>query len=346
MRVSTLALQFMANLFRPGIDRITPKPTFFRLDDGQRLEVDLYRPRRESLGTLLMVHGMNTRAQRDPRLIAASQAFAGVGFTVYTPRFPDVGRARIHYASVERIAGAIQRTAERAGHPVGVFAPSFSAAMSLIATTHPEADGAVSAVFAMGTYCDPRAVIRFLLQDESAHAYGRLIVLRNFLHRSVGAIERLEAALDVAIEDAALRRKHPLHPAHFAALPPRERELLEGVLEDVRIRTEHMERMLAADHDRLLDRMSLPSIVERVTVPVTLFHGAGDDVIPPQESIQLAQLLDRQGCDVHLNVSPLISHGDTQSFWKQRQAVFDAVRTFGHFFGHVSRPARIDAAAA
>ncbi len=345
MRDSTIALRFLANLFRPGVDRITPKPTYFHLDDGQRLEVDVYEPRRPVLATVLMVHGMNTRAHRDPRLITASQAFAGSGVRVFTPRFPDVGRARIVYDSVERIAGAIQQTSERAGEAVGVFAPSFSAAMSLIASTHPEVSGRVSAIFAMGTYCDPRVVIRFLLGDESAHDYGRMIVLRNFLHRSTGAIPRIEAALDIAIEDAALRREEPLHPRYFEALPAEERALLESVMERVESRLEHMERMIAADHDQLLDRMSLPSIVERVNVPVTLLHGAGDDVIPPQESIRLAQLLERQGSDVHLNVSPLISHGDTQSFWKQRQAVFDAVRTFGHFFGHITRRGASAAAA-
>ncbi|MEL6544869.1 MAG: hypothetical protein AAFQ82_09595 [Myxococcota bacterium] len=69
-------------------------------------------------------------------------------------------------------------------------------------------------------------------------------------------------------------------------------------------------------------------------------------MIPPEESIELARRLEAQGIDVHLNVSPLISHGDTLSFWKQRQAVVDAVRTFGHFLGHVSRGARTWRAAA
>ncbi|MEL6544868.1 MAG: hypothetical protein AAFQ82_09590 [Myxococcota bacterium] len=270
MRDSAAALRFLANLFRPGIDRVSPSPTFFHVG-RERLDVDGYRPRRPPLGTVLMVHGMNTRGHRDPRLVTAAQAFAGAGYRVFAPRFPAVAGAKITYASVERIVGAIENAARREEGPVGVFAPSFSAAMSMLAGTHDAARGLVSALFAMGTYCDPRTVIRYLIEDESAHPYGRMIVLRNFLHRSVGPVAAIEHALDRAIVDAALHR--PENPEVFDALPASDHALITTLLNDVTARMEHLERMLASDHDRLLDRMSLPKVVDQVRFPVTLLHG-------------------------------------------------------------------------
>ncbi|MEM6532483.1 MAG: hypothetical protein AAF654_07655 [Myxococcota bacterium] len=54
-------------------------------------------------------------------------------------------------------------------------------------------------------------------------------------------------------------------------------------------------------------------------------------MIPAEESVQLAQALERKGLDVHLNVSPLIGHGVRQLLWKDRDAVIQVLETFGHF---------------
>ncbi|MEO0594210.1 MAG: prolyl oligopeptidase family serine peptidase [Myxococcota bacterium] len=336
MRSSSVALQFLANLFRPGIDRIPPRPTFLSLSE-ERLDCDVYTPRREIDGAVLMVHGMNVRAHRDPRLMTACQAMAASGLKVFAPRFPDIGRARIRYESVERVVDSILAVSDRVGSPVGVFAPSFSAAMSLIASADEAAENRVSAVFAMGTYCETHSVIRFLMEDEAAHDYGRLIVLRNFIHRSLDTAEPIEVALDQAIVDAALRHEDPGHERLLASLEPSQAQRLGELLFDARVRGRYVGAMLSRDDDRLLERLSVSAVASRIRVPVTLLHGSGDDVIPPEESVALCQVLERHGVDVHLNVSPLISHGDTQSFWRERQSLIEVVRTFAHFFGHVTR---------
>jgi predicted esterase len=44
--------------------------------------------------------------------------------------------------------------------------------------------------------------------------------------------------------------------------------------------------------------------------PVFLLHGSGDTVIPPVESVLLADYLRQKGVDVHLLLSGLITHAE------------------------------------
>ncbi|MEO1170596.1 MAG: prolyl oligopeptidase family serine peptidase, partial [Myxococcota bacterium] len=321
MRDSATAVSFLANLFRPAFARLAPRPAHFLRANGERIDVDIYEPRSERFGTVAMIHGMNSRGHRDPRVLVASQALASVGLRVFAPRLPEVGQAVITMRSVERISDVLHFAATESREPVSVFAPSFSAAMSLIASTREYAGDAVASVFAMGTYSDPETVIRFLLEDPHAHPYGRLIVLKNFLHRAVGPIPEIEAVLNDVIVALGLRRIEEGHYPQLARLPADQRQLVERLLTDHDFRVAHAERMAGNDYDHLLERLSVSRRASAIKGPVTLFHGEGDDVIPPQESIQLAQLLERQGVDVHLDVSPLISHGDRQSFWRERSAL-------------------------
>lgn len=335
------AVRFIGNLFRPDFARVAPRPTRFFRETGEQMDVDVYEPATRSIrGSVLFVHGMNVRAHRDPRLVVACQAMAASGFRAFAPRMPEVSRATISAQSVDRIVDSIRFVSDCSQGTIGVFAPSFSAAMSLVASARTAASGRVSGIFAMGSYCAPESVVRYLLEDESAHPYGRLIVLKNFLHLSLGPIDEIEQVLEEVVVDLGLRRIEPGDYSHFNRLSRSDRELLVRLLEDRDFRLEHARRMMRIGSDERFETLSIARCAHQMKVPVTLFHGEADNVIPPEESVRLSDLLQAEGVDVHLDVSPLISHGDTLSFWSCRHAVADAVRTFAHFFGHVLNAGR------
>jgi hypothetical protein len=52
-----------------------------------------------------------------------------------------------------------------------------------------------------------------------------------------------------------------------------------------------------------------PELVEGLTAPVFLIHGAGDNVVPAMESAWLAKRLESQ-VPVHVLITPLITHAE------------------------------------
>lgn len=58
------------------------------------------------------------------------------------------------------------------------------------------------------------------------------------------------------------------------------------------------------------------------TVPVRLYHGEDDTLVPPEESRRLAAALQARGADVHLTTYPGVAHGswipafDDETLWR------------------------------
>jgi pimeloyl-ACP methyl ester carboxylesterase len=312
MRASLAAARFLFASARPGGWRTgTRTPTELRLGD-ERLRAWRYTPSRPRW-TVLALHGLTLRGADDPRMDAVCHALAFAGCTVLAPELPDTARLRVGSADVERIAGLLTAPGglHSRGDPgadrgaIGIFAPSFSAAMALRAAAQTATQ--VTAVCAVGACGSVSETVRHLLEAPGADPYGRLVLFRNFGPPALGWRGALCEALDAWLADDSLRRTAPAFPAARAALSDGDGALVDDLLRGG-WHARALAPLLLAQAAPVLRALDVRPVAADVRAQVTLLHGTDDAVIPFTESVALAGWLP----DAHLCVTRLLTHGDTR----------------------------------
>ncbi len=326
---------------RPGV----AEDTVELAAGDERLPALVYRPAdRRARGAILVVSGMSVHGHRDARLTAIGRAFASVGFVTVLPHFRDIEEFRITGKTVDVIASTMRAVA---GDPllssdgrVSLFSPSFSAAMCIIAAARPDTSNLTAAVCSVGAFGNVETVIRFLLERQDADEYGRMIVLRNFLHLSLGSNPGLQKALEICYRDNGFHRAEPELPAYLESLPTADREVFARLRDEPSFRVGHWERILNAGGEMrsLIDDLSVVNRLSGLRSPVALIHGADDRVIPPSESVMIHQELRRLGVPCRLALTPLITHGDTAIGITALPELFRLARVFAFFLRNAERP--------
>ena len=294
-------------------------------------------------GTILFIHGMSLLGHRDPRQVAVCRALATAGFQVVAPRFPALAQARIDAASPGRVAEAvlaISAAPDLADNaPIGLFSPSFSASLCLLAATRPALRDRVCAVCAVGGYADIASVLRFLMSEPAADPYGRLIIFSSLLHRVLGPCPNVERALATAIADDALQREPPALPAILRHLSPTDREVVHNVMHDLAWCGSMAGQVLSMSQDLVRD-LDVLSKAHDLRCPVALVHGVHDNVIPASESARLHARLISLGRDCRLVITPLLGHGDQR--WGPGSALPAAklVATFAWYLDRIASAQR------
>lgn len=338
------ALRFLrASTLGPGWEG-PRRETTLALAGGPPLETDVYEGRGGGRGALLFVHGMSRRAHRDPRQIAACRALAAAGYRVIAPRVPSLAALQLCERLSDDLAEATLAAVERpdlgAGAPLGLFSVSFSAAACLVAAARPELRGRVAAVCAIGTFSDGLGWARWLMSSSGEDDYGRLVLLRNFAPLALDAGPGVLAGLDAAIADHHAEPGALAWPEALARLSGEERALLLRLREDRALGLEVLERADALGRLDVLRRINPVDAAPRLSVPVTLLHGASDPVIPAQESRDLHALLRAGGAPSRLVVTRLLTHGDTARGPRALLESFALIRAFAHYFGAIDAAAR------
>jgi hypothetical protein len=292
-------------------------------------------------GTILAIHGMTVKGNRDPRFVTVCEAFAHCGYVVVSPLYPDIEGFLIKEETVYAIAQTIQSITENPAlcpsGKISIFAASFSAGMSIIAASQPETRELVRAICAIGTYSNVETSVEFLLGEQDNDEYGRLIILRNFIHHSIGPSEDLSEALRVAILDNGHCRENPELPALLSTMPHDVRRMFTRLQSETAYRWYHWKRICspAKGVSGMLKRLSALSTIDSLRAAVALVHGAGDRVIPPSESVILHDRLCECNKKSRLSLTPVISHGDTTLTARMIPGLLDLTGTFAFFFRHV-----------
>ncbi|MED5369709.1 MAG: alpha/beta fold hydrolase [Myxococcota bacterium] len=279
------ATKLMLDLPRPPAG--TPTPVAHPLGPALRLGQG---PR------LLLFHGMSPRAHQDPRMLDLARALAAQGLQVWLPHLPDIAAFHIHPRSVDRMAAWL-----RALRPRALMSVSFSGGLALQAAAR--TPNTLACAVSIGGFHRVREVARFLMEDPTADSYGRRVLLVNHL-RSTGEDTLLMTALLTSLMDEGLQRRPQLHQA-LQALSPGQRARYAAL---TCAPSRHWSERIQADDGLHMDALDLDHA--RPDCPVLLLHGAGDRVIPWEQSRSLHQAWP----DSHLCVTPLLDHGDLQSF--------------------------------
>jgi dienelactone hydrolase len=298
------------------------------------LPVRIYRPARPSRRAVLVVPGVNPAGLDDPRLVRFARALARAGLTAVTAALPDLVRYRITSRDVDRIEDAVAALAARrdlvAGRPPGVVGISFAGGLAIVAAGRPSVAGRLAFVASLGGYGDLPRVLRFLCTGEQPdgtrgrpHDYGLAVVLLNVVDRVVPAdqVAALREAVFLFMEASWLDVVDPAAAAPvFARARARAAALGEPAATWMRWVNA---RAVEAAGPRLLphalavasDPALSPERSAPPRVPVYVLHGAGDTVIPAQESVRLAAWL-RPRVPVRLLVTPLVAHAEVARAWR------------------------------
>ena len=291
-----------------------------------------YRPSGRIHRAALLVPGIHSMGIAEPRLTALASDLAGSGVAVMTLALPDLMGYRITARSADVIEDAVAWMASQPEFApdgrVGMIGISFAGGLSIVAAGRPPIRDRVAYVLSFGGHGDLGRVLRYLTTGEAAqaqglvthppHDYGVAVItyaaadrlvpeeqvaplregIRTFLLASQltlvdtdKANATFQQARDIAMtlpEPAATLLSH-VNNRNVSALGP----LLQPHI------------ALEADPAASPERAPAPP-----AAPVFLLHGKADNVIPAAESVVLADHLRRQGVDVRLLISQLITHAE------------------------------------
>ena len=318
----------------------------------------LYSPPGAGGPAIVIFPGVHGGGVDEPRLVALSRRIAATGATVMSTPLPDLRQYRVTTRATDMIEDATGwMAANRDLAPrgrVGIVAVSFAGGLALVAAGRPSLEGKLSAVFALGAHADLPRVIRYLCLADGAvrtlvppHDYGVALMLRASISLVVPADQA--AALDAAIvrfldassaESTDRSRSARLFAearTMEAALPQPARTLMHGVNErDVAA----LGKVLAPFAEEIGGAAALsPARSPATTAPVFLLHGTDDNVIPSNESVEIARYLSTSG-NAHVDtlLTPLVSHAEARttasvrdfqrliSFWTRMSASFEQAR--------------------
>jgi pimeloyl-ACP methyl ester carboxylesterase len=285
---------------------------------------DLYLPT-DPRAALLMIPGVTPEGRDDPRLIAFAGALARHGFLVFVPELPGLRLQRVSRDDPEAIAAAGEALASCYGPGVSprfaVAAISYAVAPVVIAATMQPGGDQIALIVGIGGYHDVVAAVTYLTTGYYRPGPGQtwrfgtpepiakwVFVLASALQvpepRDRALLSEIAYAR-LADPDADVRELEAKLGTGGRAMialvrnadPERVPELIAALPESVRRDIEYLD----------LSRRRLQDL----RANLLLIHGRDDPLIPPSESLALAQAMPAGQADVfvvgnlsHVEVRP------------------------------------------
>jgi pimeloyl-ACP methyl ester carboxylesterase len=261
---------------------------------------------------VVVIHGVHHLGMNEPRLMRFAYALASHGYLVLTPQVEELADYSITKNSALVIGDAVHELVRRSGAPkVGLLGLSLAGGMALIAASDgygptdgptvadakPAVGQQLSAVIAIGAHDDLRRVLDFYESDQTrapdgtelrmkANEYGQLVVVYSHALAFFSPADVPQARLALR---SLLWENLPQAHAEAANLSPQgQLRMAQLFAHDTKSLDADIQRGLAAVQPEL-DAASPHFYLSQVHVPVLLLHGAGDNVVPPTETLWLAR---------------------------------------------------------
>ncbi len=313
------------------VETLSERPFDFATDPADRLRWIEYRPQ-QVRAEIVLVHGVQYKGIREPRLVRFARALASEGLLVVTPELPELADYRIDVRSIDRIGLAARALATREGHPVGIIGTSFAGGLSVMSAARADYRSSVRFVLSLGGHEDIDRVSRYLatghaespyadISGVAPHDYGLLVLLHSQASRFFAPTDM--AAAELAIT-AWLHEDRDAARAHLAVIVDAGvRERLAGLME--RGERGPWQSAVLADldaHHAESRSLSPSAVLAEVQCPVYLLHGSDDSVIPATETMYFAA--DAPRVVKRALISPAIVHvevGKGPSRWDQLELV-------------------------
>ena len=164
-------------------------------------------------GTILIVHGMNSMAGQDPRILALCQIMLQLGFIAIVPSFPSIAGYYIAAHQCDDIQAVIGYVIDQPSWcPFGrlsIFSASFSCGLSIRAAALSQHAQRINGVLSIGVFYDGEQALRDLLKSSCEDTYAHLIAIRNAYLMAGIDDPALQSALIAAIEQSSDFNKDP-----------------------------------------------------------------------------------------------------------------------------------------
>jgi pimeloyl-ACP methyl ester carboxylesterase len=269
---------------------------------------------------MVAVHGIHHLGMDEPRLVSFARAVASSGLEVLTPQLDDLADYHVTAESIPTIGESAVWLDERiGGKPVTVTGISFAGGLSLLAAKNSQYRSHMRALVLMGAYDDLARVSRFLatgqqelpdgrIEPHQAHDYGASVFV--YSHLAEFFPQQDLAAAHEALRDWLWEEPDKAKVAMEKLSPPARATmdaLLNRQIDKVR------SRILAAiqqDGPELAE-ISPHGQIGDLHIPVYILHGWADNIIPPAESLWIAQDLPKSSVR-ELLITKAFSHVDPE----------------------------------
>jgi hypothetical protein len=291
-----------------------------------------YRPEGGFERTVLLVPGIHAMGIDEPRLTGLALDLAGSGVGVMTMALPDLQRYEITPRSTDVIEDAVTWASSRsdlaADKRVGIVGISFAGGMAIVAAGRPSIRDRVAFVLSFGGHGDLPRVVRYLCTGEAPHAegveihpphdYGVAVVLYGLAPLVVppeqveplrDGIRTFLSASQLTLVDRKQAEATFAKARAMATTLPEPAATYLGYVNDRNVKA--LGRVLVPHITATADSAISPERAPAPpAAPVYLLHGAGDTVIPPVESMLLADYLRSRDASVRVLLSRLITHAE------------------------------------
>ncbi len=303
----------------------------------------VYRPERIlPKRALVFVAGISELGCYHPRLVALSRYLANRGFLVITPDIPAFRRFEVSAEPIDQIEFWFEQVrtmegAEGVEH-IGLAGISFSASLSMIAAARPAIRNDVAFLLGIGAYYDlhrclegwfGRGPITVPEGYYPTRFYAKWIIMKAALGMLASEYDR--KFLDEVLVDLLLQKPVPAADPQISSDAKIWYEL--ATMRENQSNDELEGKIEGYLTPILLRQIDPAPATAEVRCPVFLFHGAYDDLIPPEESVALKRHIRQAAC--HLLITPFLTHTHplqkTLSLREKTSAVADSLAFFYSF---------------
>jgi hypothetical protein len=291
-----------------------------------------YMPARTSELAVLVMPGFNSNGIDETRLASLAADIAASGYPVMALALPDLQQFRLTPAATDVIEDAVAWMAKQPrlapDGRIGIIAVSFAGGLSIVAAGRERIRDHVKFVVSLGGHGDMRRVMRYLatgvaphvdgLENHPPHDYGVAVILNSLADRGVVPLEQagplreavetyLKASQATVISDAAARPIFEQARAITAGLPEPARTYMRYV-NDRDVGKLGAVLLPHLDQSGVNDPALSPELAPPPAASTFLLHGHDDNIIPPAESVLLANYLRSKGVRTKVLLSGLITH--------------------------------------
>jgi len=290
--------------------------------DGTTLPATFAVPasHRGDLPGWIVLGGVTSMGRFHPQIARFSQALAASGAGVIVPEVPEWRDLRltpeVTVPTIKAALCALGRRPEVRSGKVGLIGFSFGAPQAAIASGHVDLAGRIAAVVSFGGYCDLERTLRCQLtglhewegvtRRIDPDPYGRWVLASNFLTEVPGCEEAGDVAaslrqLALAATELRLPAWDSCHDALKAELRGRIAARRQALFDlfapasaSALLGGEECEAMAIdlAGACRASAPLLDPKLgLGRMRVPIHLFHGRGDRLVPYTETLRFKKAL-------------------------------------------------------
>jgi pimeloyl-ACP methyl ester carboxylesterase len=281
---------------------------------GQDIEALIYYPvKRAATKAVILVAGLSELGCYHPRLIALSRVLADKGLMVVTPDIRAFRQFQISPEPINQILFWYQQIPHLEGSEkvriTGLAGISFSGTLALMIAAKPEIRDHVGFVLAIGSYFNlKRCSSEWFASGPEYTAqeyyptrfYAKWIMMLAALEMVPSSEDR--RLLTIVLNNLLLQREVP--PPDPLLSEEGKRWYGLATMREDQLTPELAQEIETYLISRIYPQLEPEEELGKIRCPVFLVHGAYDDLIPPQESLDLHHRMPNS----RLLISPFLTH--------------------------------------